>query len=1299
MSTPISQTLFRFVSMRNPELSDENGLSKRFILRPAGSTGSFDTAVANKPSGQTNWQALKNAAATFGAWTKVSDVKALSPALYDFSVWLARNRSTCTQAELQAKIAGLTVLAASSATALWNNLIYQVVTQKDFYIKEAIMQLLLADHLVANFKSTAGLPAEAAAAAEAANQQLLHAKAVLPKELFRPSNAGNGAFATMAMAAQALALIPEALEKKQTVALSQLEIAQYQALKKELSVAEKAYRKEFRTSYDAQWQKHDDTVKSIMAEYEQQVEEAKRQWCSVRNPEIPFDAEDPCMQPPVIPRPDLPRFEFSFRPELDMEFLQSKLSADGMFALQKVLAGSTPVQAQSLTASGISLSDLDSFEELHRLIDSSAAQLHQTIRDYTDTGAATAISIGGVVIPVAGKPDSDGTQEAGYHIAARTLPVSASQWSMLLTVDADAANVVGASYQAVHSGDRVIGQGDTFQQVAPGTYKLFSNSPIPVNGSIDSFQVKGSLQLADGKQYEFQADLAPDKTYGIDTITGTFPWKGGGRIPWETGPLTPVDTVPAFPYPPLNNEPPFIPSGFGFKQLGIADYKKVEQSIHCYVEGEVAHIENVMAREYKEKATRKLRKSETTTTVTSENEREQLSDTTSADRFEMQSEVAKVLKETKDFSANASLKAKWSAGAEYEIGAGANFATHNSKEESIRQSVKQAKDITERAMERIVTKVKEERIEKIVEEFEEHNKHGFDNTQGDKHVVGVYRWVDKIYKNQIYNYGKRLMFEFMVPQPAKIHTLGMIEGIAGTRLVQPVDPRTFDLGNTTPASLNMKDFTEVDLNTAKYWAGKYNVEIDPMPVQTMKIGKSFSYTTPESQDSEWDEVAAGNAEIQIPEGYYTTYAKAAWYESAEPPGPNTKVIVGGKIMSASLEPMNGYVGTIPCSYSVIGHHSGSVNVELTLQLLPEYYAKWQQETFNAIISGYEDAMAAYNQKLAEEEAKGVKIKGENPGFYRQIENIVLRKNCISYLINPDPNAALTFGKDKYYLNDGSTIPTFGNTAVKVDASLDNYASFVKFMEQAFEWEIMSYYFYPYYWGKRADWASLYQYDNNDPLFRAFMQSGMARVIVTVRPGFEDAVRHYMATGQLWNGGEVPVLDDPLYLSIVDELRTPDGQPEGKAWPTRIPTTLTILQADSIGLKVEKALPCHCEDLSDFEDPTKVPCGDGFEYYEGRTMNGGSDAQGTARLYGRISETFEQFARILLKDMQGAVIDFTYADSKGEWSLDNIPAGKYELRIDADNEYDEITYITGPKNIVLTLEDNQVKEYNLDVKKR
>ncbi|MGO4707774.1 hypothetical protein AB4Y90_01415 [Chryseobacterium sp. 2TAF14] len=202
----------------------------------------------------------------------------------------------------------------------------------------------------------------------------------------------------------------------------------------------------------------------------------------------------------------------------------------------------------------------------------------------------------------------------------------------------------------------------------------------------------------------------------------------------------------------------------------------------------------------------------------------------------------------------------------------------------------------------------------------------------------------------------------------------------------------------------------------------------------------------------------------------------------------------------------------------------------------------------------------------------------------------MRRNCISYMINQNTNVELTFGKDRYHNNGYSSgTETFLNTDIQVDAKLDQYAAFVKFMEQAFEWDIMSYYFYPYYWGNREKWAGMYQFDDNDPTFRAFMQSGMARVIVTVRPGFEEAVRHFLATGQIWNGGEVPVIDDPLFLSIVDEMRSALGKKQGEPWREKIPTSLTILQADSIGLRVEKALPCNCEPGVKFDDNLGEMC--------------------------------------------------------------------------------------------------------------
>ena len=99
---------------------------------------------------------------------------------------------------------------------------------------------------------------------------------------------------------------------------------------------------------------------------------------------------------------------------------------------------------------------------------------------------------------------------------------------------------------------------------------------------------------------------------------------------------------------------------------------------------------------------------------------------------------------------------------------------------------------------------------------------------------------------------------------------------------------------------------------------------------------------------------------------------------------------------------------------------------------------------------------------------------------------------------------------------------------------------------------------------------------NDPLFRSFMQSGMARVVVTVKPGFEDAVMHYMSFGQIWNGGQMPVIGNPLYLSIVDELKEQEYVVE-ETWETVVPTSLIALQ--------ESGVAVHASGL---------PCGDGCE---------------------------------------------------------------------------------------------------------
>jgi hypothetical protein len=540
------------------------------------------------------------------------------------------------------------------------------------------------------------------------------------------------------------------------------------------------------------------------------------------------------------------------------------------------------------------------------------------------------------------------------------------------------------------------------------------------------------------------------------------------------------------------------------------------------------------------------------------------------------------------------------------------------------------------------------------------------------------------------------MYEFMIPEPSKLHNLGMQENQALVNAIEiPVDPRK-------SGKLTLADFTSVGDNAqTKFWCSKYNVDIKEKLSDTISVGKSidmFNVTTNQAHSK--------SESILIPENYETKTAQAD-YSCAAPGnstdwGKNMFLTMGNystyfgqypTTNSTGLIAVNTFKGSFPVSIGYTNFHVLTINFNVTCGLTLEYQNQWKQKTFKAIIDAYETALENYNQKIEAENEKGAKIKNTNPGFYRQIENMVLRKNCISYIIDQTKSAKNTYGKS---MNNGSN--KFNEFEITVNKDLDDYASFAKFIEQAFEWDIMSYNFYPYYWGNRDNWAQLYQYDNNDPLFRNFMQSGMARVIVTVRPGFEEAVRFYMQTGQIWNGGAVPVIEDKLFMSIVDELRAPTGQKEGKAWVTRLPTSLTILQANSIGLEVEKALPCNCDDVNtiNFEDPTQVPCNSNFVANKAQ-MNG---ARETAKLFGRIIGTSGEMIRIALKTTEGILQDTTNCDENGEWELTNIPIGSFELLLDYSNVLTKDRYeiLEGNKQITLKLVENQLVETNLIVSK-
>jgi hypothetical protein len=240
--------------------------------------------------------------------------------------------------------------------------------------------------------------------------------------------------------------------------------------------------------------------------------------------------------------------------------------------------------------------------------------------------------------------------------------------------------------------------------------------------------------------------------------------------------------------------------------------------------------------------------------------------------------------------------------------------------------------------------------------------------------------------------------------------------------------------------------------------------------------------------------------------------------------------------------------------------------------------EWKIKTYKAIIEAYERKKAAYDNAVSQIRARSgiIQIRGNNPLRNREIEKNELKKACIQMLRrkpwNPDE-----FDSVKYTVNGTidpdkpwESYPTFDNC----DALKDGKE--VLFFEHAFEWDQITYVFYPYFWGSQKRWTVLYTLQDTDPIFTGFLQAGYARVIVPVRPGFRDAVNHYVRTGDLWNGGDVPTYssNENLFVSLAEEMRKAEAISNvGEPWEIKLPTNLVVLQAGTEGI-TESGLPCY-----------------------------------------------------------------------------------------------------------------------------
>lgn len=637
------------------------------------------------------------------------------------------------------------------------------------------------------------------------------------------------------------------------------------------------------------------------------------------------------------------------------------------------------------------------------------------------------------------------------------------------------------------------------------------------------------------------------------------------------GALTPVQPADTPGDPPVPS-----PGPAQLRAVGVADLLVVKQQIKRYEAGEIAHIENVLAGESKVRTHRQLARTEEVISTFREREQEKENELQTTERFELNREATRTQQTDQKVGFGLSLSGKYGPTVEFE--SKLDVSNETSEENGLKNSVNYAKDVVERSKERIVERVREERRLTILRETEEVNEHRLTNESGEQRA-GIYQFVDKVYESQVFNYGLRQMFDFMIPEPASY--MWHLEQMPQPDPELPVPPIRLDVEAPDASYIHEGNYLRLG---ARY--GTRGLKAPP----PIFLVKSASVTQGMGNDSEENQPRSRNQiEVQIPKGYRPVWALTTVMGITDE-DPHFAFSVGNEydywrpvaqgeqidVQEGSLRfyrpnanrvtifPSDGglYADDDKLYIHIFAHETAnySVHCKVTFQRKEEALREWATSTYDTIAESYSNVLLRYQQdveslKQKKDAETGLGLEfGNPPSVNERIIRTELKKHCLAFIRNEHAgllNTAHTAGGSIYP-------PLFDIEDAKADGEM------IRFFEHAFEWDQIQYVFYPYFWARPGGWADRFRARNMDPALEEFLKAGYARVVVPVRVGFEAAVSYFMQKGLVWNGEGEPPIDHPLYKPIVDEIKERTGGdlgevPVGDPWETRMPTTAVLVR--------------------------------------------------------------------------------------------------------------------------------------------
>lgn len=598
----------------------------------------------------------------------------------------------------------------------------------------------------------------------------------------------------------------------------------------------------------------------------------------------------------------------------------------------------------------------------------------------------------------------------------------------------------------------------------------------------------------------------------------------------------------------------------------VADLMIVREELKCYKPEHLAYIENIMIGEERTREHRNLDRTETYTETETETSKSLEKDHQVEDRFSLKSQIDKTIEQDLSIESGVTLTADFGT---TQLDTNFNLSYDLSKSESQQQAQEYARNVITRSVSKIEEKIRTLNSTRRISEVEEKNLHTFKNADGTKHIVGQYHFVNMVNKAQVMNYGKRLMFEFVLPEPMELYKKLMEKDVLPFNLKEPVRPPLMisqihpgpwiNPNSTPPVPTDTYyDDDQFDPN------GLFNyldliqfyglTDVDPMPDPDIFI--PFTFENNAVADGPNKTITITKNLCLVPEGYNARGLKIEIkaidflgdYDGIPPIAPGTEMNVEFFVDGLSSGTLTGSVIKSDFYFdNASDNFDATQNSELTMAILAKSCVGLAGSGFvrcelsaQSITAWktkvWEKIMAKYNQDLEEfetararyEQEKNAKLPyGNNPFINREIERTELKRLAISYISCQFYDKFTAMRRNV----EPCGYPEMNLPAAQVEGE------FIRFFEQLMQWNLMTYLFYPYFWGQKCSWAEKVQTNSGDPLFDKALMAGAVRVQVPVRPGMEALAMWWVQNGEIWMGeSEPPVAGDDYYLAMAQEIK-------------------------------------------------------------------------------------------------------------------------------------------------------------------